>query len=159
VKEVVDVPGLVEDSLNLNVGALTRHRIEVVRQFEKVPPLNLDKHKVLQILINLVRNAKYACDEAERPDKIITLGVGHGDGTVKISVTDNGIGIPEQNLDRIFQNGFSTREGGHGFGLHSSALAARDLGGSLHASSKGRNHGATFTLELPCPTQLSPGDE
>jgi len=151
VKEVVDVPSLVEDSLNLNVGALTRHRIEVVRQFEKVPALNLDKHKVLQILINLVRNAKYACDEAESLEKIITLGVYNGDGTVKISVTDNGIGIPAENLDRIFQHGFSTRYGGHGFGLHSSALAARELGGTLHASSAGRNQGATFILELPLP--------
>jgi signal transduction histidine kinase len=149
VKELVDIPSLVEDSLNLNVGALTRHRIEVVRDFEKVPRLNLDKHKVLQILINLVRNAKYACDEAETTDKVITLGVHHGDGCIKISVSDNGIGIPAENLDRIFQHGFSTRPGGHGFGLHSSALAARELGGSLSVTSKGLNHGAAFTLELP----------
>jgi signal transduction histidine kinase len=155
VKEVVDIPSLVEDSLNLNVGALTRHRIEVKRNFQKVPPLNLDKHKVLQILINLVRNAKYACDEAETADKIISLSVYLDNGSIKISVADNGIGIPEQNLDRIFQHGFSTRDGGHGFGLHSSALAARELGGSLSVRSKGVNQGANFILELPLPSTTS----
>jgi signal transduction histidine kinase len=149
IKEVVDIPGLVEDSLRLNVGALTRHRVEVVREFDAVPPLNLDKHKVLQILINLVRNAKYACDESSQPEKRMTLRVYNGDGQVKISVSDNGIGIPPENLTRIFQHGFTTREGGHGFGLHSSALAARELGGSLSAHSDGVNQGATFVLELP----------
>jgi signal transduction histidine kinase len=159
VKEIVDIPSLVEDSLNLNVGALTRHRIEVTRNFEKVPPLNLDKHKVLQILINLVRNAKYACDETETEDKLITLGVQRDNGSIKISVSDNGVGIPEENLDRIFQHGFSTRDGGHGFGLHSSALAARELGGSLSVTSKGPNQGATFILELPLPSTHSGHDE
>lgn len=150
-KEIVDIPSLVEDSLSLNVGALTRHRIEVIRHFEKVPPLNLDKHKVLQILINLVRNAKYACDDSENTDKKMTLKVSNGSGTVKISVEDNGIGIPPENLTRIFQHGFTTREGGHGFGLHSSALAAREIGGTLRAESAGVSQGATFVLELPIP--------
>lgn len=157
-QEMVDIPGLVEDSLNLNVGALTRHRIDVVREFEKVPPLNLDKHKVLQILINLVRNAKYACDASENHPKLLTLRVTNGTGSVKISVSDNGVGIPAENLSRIFQHGFTTREGGHGFGLHSSALAAREIGGTLSAHSDGLNQGATFVLELPLPTSPSAHD-
>ncbi len=151
-KEIVDIPSLVEDSLSLNVGALTRHRVKVIRDFEKVPPLNLDKHKVLQILINLVRNAKYACDESENTDKQMTLRVNNGRGTIKISVVDNGVGIPPENLTRIFQHGFSTREGGHGFGLHSSALAAREIGGTLIAHSDGLSRGATFVLEIPLHT-------
>jgi signal transduction histidine kinase len=149
VKEVVNVADMVEDSLRMNVGALTRHRVEIVRDMDDVPALNLDKHKVLQILINLVRNAKYACDESERRDKQMTLRVRNGDGRVHISVIDNGEGIPPENLTRIFNHGFTTREGGHGFGLHSSALAAKELGGSLTAHSDGINQGATFTLELP----------
>ncbi|MGH8046991.1 MAG: sensor histidine kinase, partial [Chthoniobacterales bacterium] len=128
---------------------LTRHRVEILRDMDDVPALNLDKHKVLQILINLVRNAKYACDESDRPDKQLTLRVKNGDGRVRISVIDNGEGIPPENLTRIFNHGFTTREGGHGFGLHSSALAAKELGGSLTAHSDGVNQGATFTLELP----------
>lgn len=154
-KEIVDIPSLVEDSLSLNVGALSRHRIEVIREYEKVPRLNLDKHKVLQILINLVRNAKYACDESENADKQMTLRVANGNGSIKISVADNGVGIPPENLSRIFQHGFTTREGGHGFGLHSSALAAREIGGSLSAHSDGPQTGATFVLELPLPASES----
>lgn len=148
-KEIVDIPALVEDSLSLNVGAFSRHRIRVVRDFQPVPALNVDKHKVLQILINLVRNAKYACDESDRDPKEITLRVANGGDTVKISVIDNGVGIPVENLTRIFQHGFTTKSGGHGFGLHSSALAARELGGILVAHSDGPTSGATFTLELP----------
>lgn len=151
VKELVNLPALVEDSLRMNTESLTRHHIEIVRDFESVPPIVLDKHKVLQILINLVRNAKYACGESSVREKRITLRMNNGGGRVKISVVDNGVGIPAENLTRIFHHGFTTREGGHGFGLHSSALAAREMGGSLQAHSDGKDRGATFTLELPLP--------
>ncbi|HEX5747505.1 MAG TPA: ATP-binding protein [Archangium sp.] len=70
-------------------------------------------------------------------------------GLVRIQVHDNGMGIAPEMLTRIFQYGFTTREEGHGFGLHSSALAAQELGGSLTVHSEGPGHGATFTLELP----------
>jgi signal transduction histidine kinase len=70
-------------------------------------------------------------------------------GRVKISVTDNGVGITAENLTRIFAHGFTTRKNGHGFGLHSGALAARELGGSLTAHSEGPGCGATFILDLP----------
>ena len=66
---------------------------------------------------------------------------------------DNGIGIPPENLTRIFNGGFTTRKGGHGFGLQGSALAAKEMGGSLTVQSGGPGQGAAFTLELPCPTR------
>ena len=69
---------------------------------------------------------------------------------VKIAIIDNGIGIPSENLTRIFNHGFTTRKDGHGFGLHSGALAAREIGGSLHVQSGGPGQGAMFILELPC---------
>jgi len=153
VKEMTDLVSLVEDSLRLNEDALRRHGVEVVRQLEKVPPMNFDKHKILQILVNLVRNAKYACDESGRADGRVTVRVANGDGRVRISVMDNGIGIPPENLTRIFNYGFTTRMGGHGFGLHGSALAAKEMGGTLTAQSGGPGQGAAFTLELPCPTR------
>ena len=153
VKELVDVVGLVEDSMRMNEGALSRHQVEVVREFGKVPLMNAEKHKILQILINLIRNAKYACDESGQEDKRLTVRVANGDGRVKISVIDNGVGIPPENLTRIFNHGFTTRKGGHGFGLHSGALAAREMGGSLTVQSGGPGRGAAFTLELPCPEQ------
>ena len=149
VKEFVHIPDLVEDSLRMNLGALSRHGVKVIRDFEKVPPMNVEKHKILQILVNLLRNAKYACDESGRADKRLTVRVANGHQRLKISVMDNGVGIPPENLTRIFNHGFTTRKAGHGFGLHSGALAARDMGGSLTAQSEGPGKGATFTLELP----------
>jgi signal transduction histidine kinase len=130
--------------------------VEVVREFENVPPMNVDKHKLLQILVNLVRNAKYACQESERVDKQMTVRVANGDGRIKISVIDNGVGIPPENLTRIFNHGFTTRKDGHGFGLHSGALAAKEIGGSLNVHSDGPGQGAAFTLELPCPAPGGP---
>jgi len=69
---------------------------------------------------------------------------------VKVSVIDNGIGIPAENLTRIFELGFTTRKQGHGFGLHNGALAATRMGGALSVHSDGPGKGATFVLELPC---------
>jgi two-component system, NtrC family, sensor kinase len=152
-KEVIDLVSLVEDSLRLNESALRRHGVEVVLELAKVPPMNVEKHKILQILVNLVRNAKHACDDSGRADRRLTVRIANGDGSVKISVLDNGIGIPSENLTRIFNYGFTTFKGGHGFGLHSSALAAKEMGGSLTVRSGGLGEGADFTLELPCPTQ------
>jgi ligand-binding sensor domain-containing protein/signal transduction histidine kinase len=155
VKEMINVVNLVEDSLRMNEGELNRHRVEVVREFEEVPPMNIEKHKILQILVNLVSNAKHACQESGRTDKRLTMRVGDGEGRIKISVTDNGVGIPPENLTRIFNHGFTTRKEGHGFGLHSGALAAKELGGSLTVQSEGLGKGATFTLELPQNTPIT----
>jgi PAS domain S-box-containing protein len=148
--ENIKVTELLEDSLRINAGSLARHEVKVVRDFSVLPAICTDKHKVLQILINLVRNAKYACDESGRNDKQVILRATNGEGRVKITVIDNGVGIPPENLNRIFNHGFTTRKDGHGFGLHSGALAAKELGGSLTAYSQGHGLGAAFALELPC---------
>ncbi len=158
VTETVEVVDLVEDSLRLNAGAFVRHGVTLKREFNEVPPITVDKHKVLQILVNLVRNAKYACDESGRTDKLLTLRIEGAVNGVRISVIDNGVGIPAQNMSRLFSHGFTTRQSGHGFGLHSGAVAAQELGGSLHARSDGPGHGAAFILELPCaPAELRRG--
>jgi len=147
--ELVSIQDLVEDSLRINAGAMTRHGVEIIREFETVPPMQADKHKILQVLVNLLRNAKYACDDSERADKRMTVRVARDAGRIKISVVDNGVGIAPENLTRIFTHGFTTRKSGHGFGLHGSALAAKGMGGSLNVHSDGPGRGATFTLELP----------
>lgn len=149
VTETVEVVDLVEDSLRLNAGAFARHGVTLRREFSPVPALTVDRHKVLQILVNLVRNAKYACDDAGKPDKLITLKIEPSELGVRIAVVDNGIGIKPEHMGRLFTHGFTTRSSGHGFGLHSSALAARELGGTLHAESDGLGHGAAFILDLP----------
>ncbi len=148
--ESVHLPDLVEDALNMHKGAMGRHSVKIIRQFSDTPPVLVDKHKVLQILINLLHNSKYAVDEGCPPEKQVTVRVEkNGGNTVRVSVIDNGVGIPKEHLSRIFEHGFTTRKGGHGFGLHSGALTARELGGTLTAQSEGLGKGATFVLELP----------
>ena len=149
ITDTVDVRMLVEDSLRMNEGAFSRHGVTIVRDFEDVPLVQVDKHKVLQILVNVIRNAKYACAEAAGGTKRVTVRVRATHGSMLLSVIDTGVGIPKENLERIFNHGFTTRADGHGFGLHSSALAAKQLGGSLQAESAGPGQGATFTLTLP----------
>ncbi|WP_395742885.1 ATP-binding protein [Prosthecobacter sp.] len=147
--ETVQINDLVEDALRMNTSALDRHGVETIREFAPMPPMPVEKHKVLQILVNLIRNAKYACDESGRTDKRMIMRSTNGDGRVRISIIDNGVGIPLENLTRIFGHGFTTRKDGHGFGLHSAANAAREMGGQLSVFSEGPGRGASFTLELP----------
>jgi PAS domain S-box-containing protein len=150
VTELVNVVDLVEYALRLNQGSLERHKVQLVRNFDSnLPEITVDKHKVLQILVNLIRNAKRACGESGRQEKILSVTLSNGGDRLKISISDNGIGIPPENLTRIFNHGFTTMRGGHGFGLHSGALAAKEMEGALTVYSDGLGKGATFTLELP----------
>jgi signal transduction histidine kinase len=151
VLEKVSVVDLVEDGVRMNAGALTRHQVTLNRDYRDKPEITVDKHKVLQILVNLIRNAKYACDESGQADKLVTVRI-EADaflGVVRIAVKDNGVGISPETMGRLFTHGFTTRKSGHGFGLHSAALAATELGGTLTAASDGVGQGATFELTLP----------
>ena len=116
--------------------------------------MTVDKHKVLQILVNLITNAKHALDESGRPDRRLTLKTGmNKNNRLNVTVSDNGIGIPPENLTRVFSHGFTTRKTGHGFGLYSGASAAKEMGGQLTAHSEGAGKGATFVLEIPLDGQ------
>ena len=152
-----DVTQLVEDALRMNELALERHHVSLSRDYQpSLPKITVDRHKVIQILLNLVRNAKYACDAGGSAEKQITLRTRHHEQQVTISVADNGVGIPVENLDRIFGHGFTTRKNGHGFGLHSGAIAAKEMGGRLSVTSEGPGKGAEFCLDLPVRPPASP---
>jgi signal transduction histidine kinase len=151
--EAVQIQDLLEDALRIDAGSLARHQVTVVKQYADVPMLPLDKHLVLQVLVNLIGNAKQAMGDAiDRPHQL-TLRVDvadHVDGrSLRICVEDDGEGIAPENLSRLFAHGFTTRKNGHGFGLHSCALAAKEMGGTLTARSEGPGKGAVFMLELP----------
>ena len=142
---------LVEAALRINIAAFDRHGIEVAQEFTpELPPVCVDRHKVLQILINLLRNAKHAMEGLDRNNKrmVISISMASAD-QVAIIVRDNGVGIPANHLTKIFSHGFTTKKDGHGFGLHSGANAAYEMGGSLTAHSEGPGKGAEFTLKLP----------
>jgi C4-dicarboxylate-specific signal transduction histidine kinase len=148
--ERVKVAELVDDALRMSASALSRHDVQLVRDYgSNLPDITVDKPKVMQILVNLIRNAKDACKASGRPDRRIAVRLANGEGKVKITVSDNGTGIPTENLTRVFAFGFTTKKDGHGFGLHSGCLAAREMGGALVAQSDGPGNGAAFTLELP----------
>jgi PAS domain S-box-containing protein len=149
VPEKLAVASLVNDALRMNAGAFTRHGVTLRCEFEDVPEIVVEKHKVLQILVNLLRNAKYACDVSPRSERQVVVRVAKRGAGVQVTVSDNGVGIRPENMKKIFSHGFTTKKNGHGFGLHSGALAARDMGGALHVESAGPGCGATFTLDLP----------
>jgi ligand-binding sensor domain-containing protein/signal transduction histidine kinase len=152
----VKISDLLEDALKMNSSLLARHDVKVIREFdETLPEMIVDRHKVLQILVNLIRNAIHACNDSSGDDKQLAARVVMTERGVRIAITDNGVGIPEENLTRIFNHGFTTRRNGHGFGLHSSALAAKQMGGSLSVHSDGLGKGASFTLELPLQPNAS----
>jgi signal transduction histidine kinase len=168
--ESLPLAALVDDALRMNADSLARHGIPVVRQLDALPPLPLDRHRLLLILVNLIGNAKQALGAAAAAAAGAGAGAGAGapflriaaalvdgppdaapDGTrwLRISVSDNGEGIAPENLTRVFSHGYTTRRDGHGFGLHTCALAAREMGGRLTAHSDGPGQGATFILDLP----------
>ncbi len=149
----VAIVDLIEDALRVNMVALEGSPIRTIRELGFTGNVVHDKHAVLQILINLVSNAKHAVMGTGNSEKSLSVRTEslERDGRVwvRLHLTDNGVGITPENLNRIFNHGFTTKKNGHGFGLHSSANTARQLGGSLTASSNGPGAGATFTLELP----------
>ncbi|MEH6354201.1 ATP-binding protein [Pseudomonas sp. 3JA] len=149
IAETVQIRELIEDALRMNAGIIAARQITVVRNFAETPLLLLDKHRVLLILVNLIKNASRAMDDKpELAHQIILQSEMHQGDTLVIKVIDNGEGIAPENLTRIFAHGFTTRKDGHGFGLHSCVLAAMEMGGSLEAHSDGPGTGATFTLKL-----------
>jgi C4-dicarboxylate-specific signal transduction histidine kinase len=153
VTETAQAAELMENALKMNEAAYNRHNIKLIREFEEVPPILVDKHKVLQILINLLQNAKRACSQSTQPERKVTVRIHrNGEQAIRMEVADNGVGIPPENLTRIFAHGFTTQSDGHGFGLHNGALTAKQLGGTLTAQSEGCGKGAAFILELPLDT-------
>jgi signal transduction histidine kinase len=148
--EDIDLTELVDEALKVMEPGLERHGIAVEREFETLPAIAAEKHQILQILLNLFRNAKQAMQQSDPGHKTLRIRIAHiGNDRVGLEVQDSGVGLPPENLTRIFGHGFTTKENGHGFGLHSCALAAARMHGSLRAESEGPGRGATFILELP----------
>jgi two-component system, NtrC family, sensor kinase len=159
--EPVQLDELVGDAVRLSEAATGQSGIRVVQDLPPIPPLLLDKHLLLQILVHLLSNARQAMDNVSNRHHEVTIDaeVFPDRRRLRIRVQDNGEGIISENVPKLFAHGFTTRKNGYGFGLHVSAIAAKTLGGSLTAQSDGLGRGAVFTLELPLSvapaTQLS----
>ncbi|HEX8591082.1 DAHL domain-containing protein [Pseudomonas sp.] len=151
--EPVHIVDLMEDALRINSGALHRQQVDIRRDFEQVPVIVADKHRLLLIMVNLISNARFAMTGTSEKVRALTLGIHVLDRAwLQVSVKDDGEGITPANMARLFTHGFTTRKEGHGFGLHSCALAAVEMKGRLTAHSDGPGAGATFTLEIPLIT-------
>jgi signal transduction histidine kinase len=151
VREPTSAEDLMEQAVMMAMPELERYQIQVVREYIPVPPVMTDRHQVMQILVNLLTNAKNAMVEHSGSIRRLTLRIGAfpDNAFVRFEVIDTGVGIKPENLPGLFAQGFTTRKAGHGLGLHSAAIVAKNLGGALQALSMGEGQGATFTLDLP----------
>ena len=150
--EAISPSEVIEDALRMNRAVLERKGIELVCRFGQLPAVQIDRHKTIQILINLIQNAQQALMESDQAMRRITISASISDDqTLHVEVADNGPGIEPAILMKIFNHGFTTKADGHGFGLHSCATAAQEMSGTLTVQSDGPERGATFTLELPTP--------
>ena len=147
--EPVEIETLFEDAINLHTESFKRHGIKIERDYASIPPVLIDKQRVMQIIINLVKNAKEAMHGQKDGTKVMTLRSAVADDCLLMEVVDTGMGIEQANLGRMFTHGFTTKPSGHGFGLHSCANAANEMEGSLSVQSAGTGLGATFHLRLP----------
>lgn len=151
--EAIDLAGLLDDAVKMNAISFDRHHIQVTREYETAPAVHADKHMIMQIIVNLLTNARAAMRHQPSDSKTITLKVHpctlEQTPAVRVEIQDTGEGISAENLSKIFQQGFTTRKDGHGFGLHNAANAAKQMGGSLTATSNGPGAGACFALTLP----------
>jgi PAS domain S-box-containing protein len=149
-KEPVSLAELIDEALAVNQDMLKNSAIHVVQEFQEVPPVFADKHQILQILVDLIRNACQAMESVDNKQLVVRvkLVIGPPD-SICLEVQDSGKGIAPDNLTKIFGQGYSTNSGGRGLSLHHGALMAKKIGGSLRAQSEGEGQGATFFLALP----------
>lgn len=153
VTEKVDVAELLDEALLVYQSKINDHRINLEKHYIEMKNAVIDQVKVMQIVINLIKNSIESLIEAKKNDPTITLTIKELSETMfSIIIADNGIGIEEKNIKKLFTNHFTTKKKGHGFGLHASAIAAEELGGRLTASSEGFGKGAVFELTLPFST-------
>jgi two-component system, LuxR family, sensor kinase FixL len=149
--ESVALPVVVDEALRL--AGLTHpgneDGITVERSYVDMPRARLDRHKLMETLTNLLGNARHALQSSPGPRTLRVEIRPQAESRFLIEIVDSGCGISPENLPRIFTFGFSTKPGGHGFGLHASAIATAEMGGTLTAHSDGPSRGARFRLELP----------
>ncbi len=151
-KEIIQIESLEKicnESILITGVEDSTQNITLTKNYARLHPVKLDKVKLLQILINLVQNAKESVVEAKLAQKNIMITTSAQGKFCRIEVQDNGVGIAPGNLHTIFVYGFTTKKTGHGYGLHSCANSAKEMGGSLSVKSDGPGKGATFILDLP----------
>ena len=150
--EDVVIADVVEDAIKLQIASLNRQGVRIVRDFVDRPTGIVPKVKLIHVLTNLIKNSKEAMANNSTRNKAQTLSIRMtlaDQNTAEIRIADTGCGIEPQNMDKIFNHGFTTKEHGHGFGLHTCANFMTEMGGSLIAESEGEGHGSVFVVTFP----------
>ena len=148
-REQVELGTLVDMAWDIVARSSNGPLPRMEREIEDLGRVAVDRHKLVQVLVNLLKNARESVAEARREPGLVRVRIASAGERVRIEVHDDGLGIPPENLAKLFRHGFTTKPDGHGFGLHSCANAAGEMGGTLHAESDGAGRGAAFILELP----------
>ena len=156
-KRSVDINEIINHVLKIKYHDLKVHHIKVT---EKISP-EIDKvcaepNQIEQVILNILNNAEYAL-KAKKTDKRIILETVKKEGWAEIRISDNGPGISEENLKKIFLPFFTTKEVGRGTGLGLSICYGiiDDHGGKIYAESE-LGHGATFIIKLPFMKDIIP---
>jgi C4-dicarboxylate-specific signal transduction histidine kinase len=125
---------------------------EITRDIADLSIVQTDRYKLLQIIVNFIANACDAMVANSSTARRIAIRVRTVLGQLEIAVEDSGVGIAPALLPRVWEFGFTTKAHGHGFGLHSAAVAAQQLGGTVSAQSAGVGLGARFAVTIPIST-------
>ncbi len=147
--ESVSLPEVIEDALTLQAGTMERHNIKLKKELGNTNPVKTQKTKLVHVLVNIIKNAKEAMIDNPSDDKVITFKTWQDNKKVYLRISDNGSGVHKKHINKIFTQGFTTKESGHGFGLHSSANYISEMGGNISVESDGEGMGTTFIITLP----------
>jgi signal transduction histidine kinase len=147
---------MIDDALSLQAGSIERHGLNLTRNLRATAPVMVQKSKLIHVLVNLFKNAKESMETNHPENKDLIIETWQDRENVFLSVTDNGAGVDNEHIQKIFTHAFTTKKGGHGFGLHSSANYMNEMGGTITVKSDGVGKGATFTLTFP---RAVPDDE
>ncbi|MFQ6082978.1 MAG: PAS domain S-box protein [Candidatus Aminicenantia bacterium] len=150
-KQYVDLNEVVEKSVEIKHYELKVDNIEVKKELDpSLPRTMAERHRIQQAILNLLNNAHDAIVRKEQKGKI-TVETGVRDSKIFIKISDNGPGIPRENLSKIFIPFFTTKKGpvkGTGLGLSIVQRIINEHDGRISISSE-EGEGTTFTLELP----------
>jgi len=159
--EEFDINTIIDNALKVQASSLQRHNVNVTKLNGKnIPICKGQRSKLLQVITNIIKNAAEAMigNDDRGKDKQLIFEISRLGDMVKVIIIDNGFGIAKENLDKVFNHGFTTKSDGHGFGLHASANSMTEMHGSLMVESDGDNSGARFILHIPvsiADTELS----
>lgn len=145
--EEFELRNVIEDALSIH--ATNAPYLQIERQYGETPMVRTQRAKLVMILMNILSNARDAVSGNAVNDRYVRITTGMQEGNVSIEIADNGDGIEQENLTKIFTHGFTTKPDGHGFGLHTCANLVTEMGGRLIVESDGKGQGASFTLEFP----------